>query len=150
MIKLTDLLFEGITYTKWIQPTLDELRQEYKVEHEKKGLGLFKTFNDFKKAVDNAKMESISKSADSKISNRSNTRSFDELLDLIKGYASYPKYRNEDTLKNLYSRFKTNKPMTMPMVLEYKNKSRRIFAGNTRMDIAFQLGITPKVLILLV
>jgi hypothetical protein len=37
--------------------------------------------------------------------------------------------------------------MDMPIVIEFSNGRQRVFAGNTRMDIAFQLGINPEVLI---
>jgi hypothetical protein len=37
--------------------------------------------------------------------------------------------------------------MDLPIVIEFSNGSKRIFSGNTRMDIAFQLGINPKVLL---
>ncbi|MGA1049105.1 MAG: hypothetical protein ACO3UU_13940, partial [Minisyncoccia bacterium] len=83
-----------------------------------------------------------------RIAYRSGTESKEELLDLIKSYRSYPKYRNEKTLENMYNRFETNQSMDMPIVLEFGDGQRRIFAGNTRMDIAFQLGINPKVLLI--
>jgi FlaA1/EpsC-like NDP-sugar epimerase len=71
-----------------------------------------------------------------------------ELLDLIKSYRSYPEYRNEETLKAIYDGFKNNQPMDLPIVIEFKDGYKRIFSGNTRMDIAFQLGINPKVLLI--
>jgi hypothetical protein len=37
--------------------------------------------------------------------------------------------------------------MDYPIVIEDENGSRRIFSGNTRMDIAFQKNINPKVLL---
>ncbi len=71
-----------------------------------------------------------------------------KLLDLIKSYRSYPKFRNEQTLKSIYNGFKTNQPMDLPIVIEDENGYRRVFSGNTRMDIAFHLGINPEVLII--
>ena len=38
--------------------------------------------------------------------------------------------------------------MDYPIVIEFSNGSKRVFSGNTRMDIAFQLGINPKVLLI--
>jgi len=37
--------------------------------------------------------------------------------------------------------------MDLPIVIEFADGSKRILAGNTRMDVAFQLGINPKVLL---
>jgi hypothetical protein len=37
--------------------------------------------------------------------------------------------------------------MDLPIVIQ-DNGYKRIFSGNTRMDIAFQLGINPKVLLI--
>lgn len=144
-MKLTNILLES--YNQWVMPSLDTLKREFRVEHEKKGLDVFKDEADFIDAVHNAKVESISHQRDQDIDYRTGTGSFKELLDLIKGYASYPKYRNANTLKDLYKRFKSNQAMDYPIVLQYKDNSRRILSGNTRMDVAFQLGITPKVLI---
>ena len=38
--------------------------------------------------------------------------------------------------------------MDYPIVIEDEDGSKRVFSGNTRMDIAFQLGINPKVLLI--
>jgi hypothetical protein len=37
--------------------------------------------------------------------------------------------------------------MFMPFVIETKN-GMRVMAGNTRMDISFQMGVNPKVLLI--
>jgi hypothetical protein len=47
----------------------------------------------------------------------------------------------------------SGKPMDMPIIVRERNikdigKHDRIFAGNTRMDMAFMHGITPKALII--
>lgn len=135
------------SYSAWKRPDMDMLKQEFRVEHEKKGRDNFRSFEDFLKAIKKAKVISLSDSEDAKIYSRSFTNSFEDLLDLIRGYASYPKYRNKDTLRALYQRFKDNKPMDMPIVFEDESGEREIFSGNTRLDIAFQLGITPKILL---
>ena len=135
------------SYSAWKRPDMDMLEREFRVEHEKKGRDNFESFQDFLKAIKKAKVVSLSKAEDADIRNRSHTRSFKELLNLIKRYASYPKYRNEETLRALYQRFETNQAMDMPIIFEDEFGEREIFAGNTRLDIAFQLGITPKVLL---
>ena len=36
----------------------------------------------------------------------------------------------------------------MPIVVEFPDGSRYVFSGNTRMDVAYQLGIEPLVLVI--
>lgn len=144
------LLSENVNFNNWKKPTLTEMKLEYKVEYELKGLNRydwFPTVDDFIKAIKNADTLEVNKEFDRKIRNRSRTKTKEELLSLIKNYASYPEFRNEKTLDNIYDGFKNNSPMTMPIVLKI-NDDYRVFSGNTRMDIAFQLGINPIVIIL--
>lgn len=144
-MKLRDILKEVPTkYDAWQYPSIEQLRTEYKVEHEKKGRNIWPTEEEFIDAVRDSPAVTVTRSIDSRIGNRSRTASRGELLDLIKGYASYPKYRNAGTLKALYDRFSKNLPMDMPIVLDYGRGKYAVFSGNTRMDIAFQLGIQPK------
>lgn len=147
MIKLLDLLKESVQYTNWVKPSIDSLKKEFKIEHELKNHDFFDSEEEFLEAARKAQVVTITPSEDARIAYRSRTGSKEELLSLIKGYRSYPKYRNEKTLENLYTRFKQNEPMDMPIVIEFSNGQRRVFGGNTRMDIAFQLGIDPKVLV---
>lgn len=144
------LILEDTNFTNWKKPNTDEMKLEYKVEYQLKGLSnydWFPTVDDFILAIKKAKVIEVDKELDYTIRNRSRTRTKDELLNLIRNYASYPEFRNEKTIDNIYEGFKNNSPMTMPIVLKIGDKYR-IFSGNTRMDIAFQLGINPKVIIL--
>lgn len=147
MIKLLDLLKESVQYTNWVKPSTDSLKKEFKIEHELKGHDFFDSEEEFLEAAHKAQVVTITPSEDARIAYRSRTKSKEELLSLIKGYRSYPKYRNEKTLENMYNRFEQNEPMDMPIVIEFSTGQRRVFGGNTRMDIAFQLGINPKVLL---
>jgi len=142
------LLIESIKkqYNAWVMPSDEMLAQEYKVEHELKGKKIWESFKEFIDAVKNATIVEVDEAMDNKIYNRSRTKTFDSLHNLIKSYRSYPKYRNEDTLKNLYTRIKNNETLDYPIVLKYKDGNMIIFSGNTRMDVAFQMGVNPKVL----
>jgi hypothetical protein len=76
-----------------------------------------------------------------------------QLLSLIKTYRSYPQYRNEDTLNAMKDAMLTGKPMDMPIIVRERNnkdigKHDRVFAGNTRMDMAFMHGLKVKALII--
>jgi len=136
-----------MNFNNWKMPSLAQLKQEYKVEHDLKGNEFFESEDDFLNAVEQGQIVEITPAEDQSIEYRSGTTSQKELLDLIRSYRSYPKYRNEDTIQALYDGFKENKPMDLPIVIEFADGSKRILAGNTRMDVAFQLGINPKVLL---
>lgn len=154
MIRLAGLaqnavLKEGMNFTNWKKPDLDKLKTEFKVEHELKRNDFFDNEQDFLNRVKQGKVVSLSRSQDRAIAYRSRTETFDELHDLIKTYSSYPEYRNEETLKNLYKGFVYGKPMELPIVIEFANGAKRVFSGNTRLDVAFQLDVTPvKVLLI--
>lgn len=148
MIKLLDILKEITEFSNWKIPSLSQLKQEFKIEQEMKGNGFWEDEEAFLNAIKNGKVVTITPSEDQNIDYRSGTTSYEELLDLIKGYRSYPEFRNEKTLKAIYDGFKTNQLMDYPIVIEDEEGYRRVFSGNTRMDIAFQLGINPKVLLI--
>ena len=147
MIKLVNLLKEVIGFSNWKMPSLSQLKQEFKIEQEMKNNKFWKNEEDFLTAVKNGKIVTITPNEDQNIYYRSRTTSYKELLNLIQGYRSYPEFRNEKTLKDIYYGFKNNQTMDYPIVIEDEN-NRRVFSGNTRMDIAFQLGINPKVLLI--
>jgi hypothetical protein len=143
---------EKINFTNWIKPSNDDIALEYKIEYEIKPLkqitgDAFPTLQSFIDSVNKAKILVVTPEIDKKIQYRSHTKNKKDLLSLIRGYASYPKYRNEKTIESIYDAFKQNKPMKMPIVLIFPNRTMRIMSGNTRMDIARQLGIDPHVLL---
>jgi hypothetical protein len=148
MIKLIDILKEITQFSNWKMPSLSQLKQEFKIEQEMKGNEFWDNEEEFLNAVKNGKIVTITPSEDQDIDYRSGTESYEELLDLIKSYRSYPEFRNEETLKAIYDGFKNNQSMDYPIVIEDEEGYRRVFSGNTRMDIAFQLGINPKVLLI--
>lgn len=136
----------------WVRPDDASLRKEYQIEYKKHLIheldrDVFPTEQSFLDAIAKAKVVTITPAIDNKIENRSQTGSMASLLNLIKGYRSYPKFRNEKTLKQLEKAITSGKPVDMPIVTK-QGKSMRIFAGNTRMDIAFMHGINPQVIML--
>jgi len=132
----------------WIKPTEDNLKHEFKVEIELKGNKFFKSYEQFKAQADKAEVVELTKTLDRKIGYRSRTSSKQQLINLIRGYRSYPEFRNEQTIENLFDRISNGETMTMPIVLKFKDGSMRVLGGNTRLDVAFQLGKTPKVLMI--
>ena len=149
----------------WVRPKVAMLKQEYEIEYKKHLVheldkDVFPTVESFLKAAKEGIVRTITKGHDYYITNRSHTRNMKELLNLIKTYRSYPQYRNEDTLNAMKEAMLSGKPMDMPIIVrpmaESENdikeiasgKRDRIFAGNTRMDMAFMHGIEPKALII--
>lgn len=136
---------------EWSKPSNENIEQEYKVEygkHIKDSYGdIFPTIDDFKEAIEHGEVRTLTDDFNSKISGRSNTGTKASLLNLIKGYKSYPKYRNEQTLDDLYMRISNNLPVDAPIVLKTQD-GYKILSGNTRLDIAMQLGKTPKVVVI--
>ena len=133
-------------FTNWKNPSIRQPLREYKIEHEMKGNKFWKDKRDFVNSVKQAKVESITPEGDSAIGYRSRTKDKKQLLGLIKGYRSYPKFRNEDTLNSIYQGYAKNNPMDRPIVVESGGR-RRVFSGNTRMDAAYHSGVNPEVLV---
>jgi hypothetical protein len=133
-------------FSNWVMPSLEDLKREFMVEHEFKGLDYFESEEDFIESCLNSDIQEITPEDDEYIDNRSHTQSYNEIISMIRHYASYPQYRNEQTVKDIYQGFENNSPMVYPIVFD-EDGDRFVFSGNTRMDIAFQLGINPKVLI---
>jgi len=137
----------------WVRPNDASIRKEYQIEYLKHLIhelprNIFPTEAEFVKAVKAAPTVQIDSATDRKIHNRSRTRDMEQLLDLISGYRSFPKFRNEDTLKELEKLIKSGKPVDMPIVVKFPKGDMRVLAGNTRMDIAFMNGINPTVVML--
>lgn len=145
-------LLESRSFSNWVFPDNESLKLEYRIEYEMKGLkamtgNAFPTFDDFKEAVNDASQVVVTPAMDMKIGYRSRTTNKDDLLRLIRSYRSYPEFRNEQTVDALYDGFMQNRKMKMPLVLRFSDGRMRVLGGNTRMDVAFQLGINPKVLL---
>lgn len=123
----------------WIHPDDQSIENEYKYEylnhHAQYG---FKNLEHFKDSVQNATVLHVTPEVDRKIGYRSHTKSFEGLHDLIKGYASYPQYRNEKTLRDLSDRIKEGKPVHYPMLLKWPDGRLTIMGGNTRADLSMQ------------
>lgn len=137
-----------IQFNNWVVPSLSKLKQEYHVENDLKGNNYFDSEEEFLNAVKKGKIVTVTPQIDNQIDYRSQTANKEELLDLIKLYRSYPEFRNEKTLEDIYSGFQNNKPMEYPIVIEDPTGYQKIFSGNTRMDIAFHLDIIPKVILI--
>lgn len=150
-------LTEGSKEANWVRPKTAAIIQEYEIEHKKHLVhevgNVFPTVKSFLDACKKGIVREITKNHDYYIANRSHTKSMKQLLSLIKTYRSYPQYRNEDTLNAMKEAMLSGKPMDMPIIVRERNtkdigKHDRVFAGNTRMDMAFMHGLKVKALII--
>lgn len=142
-----------MVYTNWQFPSHENLVHEYQREWLDKNVN--KIYGDFYKSAEEfilscqfSSFETINRERDNRMANRSHTKTKEQLINMIKHFRSYPKFRNEQTIENLYFRFANNLEMDMPIVVADERGNERILGGNTRMDVAFQLGIQPKAIIL--
>ncbi len=150
-------LTEKSKTVNWVRPKVATLKQEYEIEYKKHLIhevgDVFPTLKSFLDAAKEGIVREITTNHDYYIANRSQTKSMKQLLSLIKTYRSYPQYRNEDTLNAMKDAMLTGKPMDMPIIVRERNnkdigKHDRVFAGNTRMDMAFMHGLKVKALII--
>lgn len=163
--KLTQFIVENVQFTNWVKPSNEDLALEYKLEYTFKYLGdeiqgimeslgievsddIFPDVNDFINAAKKSKVVIVDKSTDDKIRYRSSCQSINCLKSMIRSYKSYPEYRNENTIDAMAQAFDENKPMKMPIVLQFSNDYFRVMGGNTRMDMAFIKGVNPKVILI--
>lgn len=148
-ISLNELISDCSDFSNWVFPDASALQLEYQVEyqnHLKYEFGdIWPTEESFLEAANNGSVIDLSKGEDEKIGNRSYTVNMDELLDLLKSYKSWPEFRNTGTVQEIVEGFKEDQPMIMPIVVEEDGYSH-IMSGNTRLDIAFMMNVTPKVL----
>jgi hypothetical protein len=135
-----------ITQPTWLRPSYDDLVREFDVEHQRKGLGFFNSEGEFINAANQGVVRDVTPDLDMTIRNRSFTPTAQDLINLSKTYRSWGPYRNEGTIQSIYEGLNQGGNMTMPMVIQYGNGLNRILSGNTRMDAARHLGLTPQAL----
>jgi hypothetical protein len=144
-----------ITFNNWVKLTEEDIELEYKVEymfHIRYHFGeIFPSIDDFKKAINKARIMTITKEIDYRIGNRSYCNDIECIFSLIRTYRSYPEFRNEDTVLAIDKAFKDNSSMKMPLILELETDRGTKYwcmSGNTRLDLAFINGVEPQALII--
>ena len=131
------------SYNSWRMLTDQEINQEYEWEYPKVEPvygDIFPSLEDFKRAVKAGKAKKISESEDSRIDYRSRSDSIEELKGLVESYR-FPR-----DVDRIIDGFRTNAKIPYPIVLNDAG-ALRIMSGTTRMDTAYLMGVTPKVLI---
>jgi hypothetical protein len=151
-MKFEKFLNEKLSYNNWVRYTPESLKSDF-TEYKKKEntkwktrantigsrFPIFDSLENFKEILDKTEIKNLSDSMDRKINNRSRTSSIEDLKDLVSGYV-----RPRD-VDRIVDGFKSNAKMPLPIVIE-GDRGAWIMAGNTRLDVAFILGVQPKVL----
>jgi len=101
---------------------------------------MFTNYDDFKTKLKNAEVVDVTPMFDRLISNRSHTRSIEELKSLVSQY-----YRPRD-VDRIVDGLTTGAAMPMPIIVK-GNDGMWIMAGNTRLDAADILGMSRKALL---
>ena len=100
---------------------------------------IFDTFEDFVAALRSARVITLTPEHDSRVMNRSHTSSIESLKNLVGGY------QNPRDVDRIIQGYQSNAAMPYPIILKGTH-GEWIMAGNTRLDTAFIMGVTPKVL----
>lgn len=154
VLPFADFIVESTNPVKWRMPTPDEIAQEYKIEYQIKSLknrlkDPWPTVHDFQKSIENGHVLTVTRSIDSRIQNRTTgIKDKAGVISLIKGYASYPQYRNEKSIDRMYKGFEDGDTFCMPFVLKMPNGNLYIMAGNTRATVAMQFSNTYNALVI--
>lgn len=152
-MRYLDYLSEQERYANWVNYTPESLKSdfaEYKKKEERKwktraqAIGarfpLFKGFPEFTQALKKAKVIKLFKGEAEKIGHVALN---DNLTDLKSMVSSYQRPRDVD---RIVKGFESNAKMPMPIILKGK-KDQFIMAGNTRLNVAYIMGILPQVLV---
>lgn len=151
-MKLTEITNQQ-QFNNWVfpsQPVLQSDFNEYKKKEDTKWKGraqrmgfrfpIFDNFNHFKHSLQNSQIIPVTKQLVGQVEHLTSVRSLDELRNMVSGYV-----RPRD-VQSIVQGFENNDPIPYPIILNGTN-GMHIMAGNTRINAARVLGITPKALI---
>jgi hypothetical protein len=152
-MRYLDYLSEQRKFTKWVNYTPDSLSSdfaEYKKKEERKwktraqAIGarfpIFKDFPEFTQALKSAKVKKLFKGEADKIGNLAIQNNLHGLKSLVK------QYKRPRDIERIIKGFESNDKMPMPIILSGK-KDDFILAGETRLNVAYTMGLLPQVLV---
>lgn len=129
------------TNSQWAPASREYLKKEYDIEVRKKGLDHLISEEDFINQGMAQKASPIKDAMNLEYRTINPTR--ESIIDQSKYYASWPEFRNEQTIDNIYQGFNSGSAMDPIIIMNLPDGGRKIIAGNTRLNVAEQLGITP-------
>lgn len=147
-MKASDLLALLNENANWVENSIADLQLEYKVEYKNHTIhsmgDIWPTFEDFQQAYILGKTISVDWAAVGKIARATTYKSPEALLDMIKGYRSYPEFCNEQTFQAIIDGIESGAEMKLPIVLN-SNGRLIMFSGNTRTNLSLILTGEAKV-----
>ncbi len=134
-----------VRYNNWFFPTTQDLRFEHETEWDKMRFFLNTSFfDDEQRMVDliekYGKAKVLNKAADRKLSRRTHADTVDQVEDMVASYRSAARRKGVPTA--LAAAFQNGDPLPMPIVMQ-RYRTGYIVGGNTRLNIAEILGVTP-------
>jgi len=152
-MRYLNYLSEQERYTNWVNYTPESLKSdfaEYKKKEDSKwktraqAIGarfpIFKGFPEFTQALKNAKVKKLFKGEAERIGNVALNNDIAGVKSMV---SSYVRPRDVD---RIVKGFESNAKMPMPIILKGK-KDMFIMAGNTRLNVAYIMGLLPQVLV---
>lgn len=122
-------------YTQWVYPSGDELKKIYLDAKE-----YYRNFKEFVSEVRDAKIMKVDDFNDEFIMGRTHANTQRKLSNKFSG--------QKETIISIFDKFKNNQKIPLPVVVVFESGNRTIVSGNMIMDISFQLGIEPKILLI--
>jgi hypothetical protein len=129
-------------FNNWVSPSTDEIKRSYYGESVPNNEGAHEYFDSlgkYTKSLKDARVIKIDKFGDGYIGGRTHANTQRKLFN------KFPDKKQE--IMSLYEKMNNNESVFIPIVVVFESGDRVIVSGNIVMDIAFQLGIEPKVLL---
>jgi len=141
------------TSGKWIMPSEKTMKsdfEEYKFKEDKKWkdraermgfrFPLFKDFNSYKRSIQMGTIIDVNEDRWDDVENLSKNYDIADIEDMVSGY-TMPR-----DVQRIQKGFENNDPIPYPVILKGE-KGMFIMSGNTRLNVARVMGITPKALV---
>lgn len=153
-MRYLDYLLEQKEFNKWVNYTPESLKSDF-AEYKKKESSkwksradkigakfpIFKGFPEFTQALKSGKVKKLFKGEAEKINNVVLNNNLSGVKNMV---SSYQQPRDVD---RIVKGFESNTKMPMPIILQGKQDDF-LLAGNTRLNVAYIMGILPQALVI--
>ncbi len=133
-------------YDNWFVPLPSDLKFEWETEYDKMNIYLNTHYFDDQDAFvttvsEHGQVIRLTPEMDYKISRRTHCNSLNELENMVASYRSAA--RRKGVPHRLAEMMQHGEPLPMPIVMK-RNQRMYIVGGNTRLDVAEILGVSPN------
>ena len=155
LVNTNSELQESIKYNNWSMPDQKTMKadfDEYKFKEYKKWkdrantmgmrFPLFKSFSDYVNTLSTGKVITVTNEIWHRVGNLSDNSSIEDIETMVSGY-----YMPRD-VQRIKNGFESDVKIPYPVILKGKKGGLFIMSGNTRLNVAKVLGITPKSLLI--